>query len=115
RKDSYWGPAPTRYGVPHDLQLPWTQVSPPAHEVPHAPQCASVVPRSTHEVPHSVCPAVGQAQPPLKQLDGAGQLVPQPPQCWLLVFVLTQVPLHRVCEPPHTQSPPTHDVPPVQP
>ena len=68
---------------------PALQTSPPVHRLPHVPQLAALVWRSTHsELPmkpvHSDSP-VGHEQVPPEQLPPAGQAFPQLPQLALLV------------------------------
>jgi len=48
--------SPPGHGV-RPRQVPATQASPAEHASPQAPQLAELVFRSTHALPHAVCPA----------------------------------------------------------
>jgi hypothetical protein len=69
---------------------------PAAHVFAHAPQLASSVASSTHEVPQAmnVEPSAEQLHAPFTHCCVAPQATPQPPQFLGSVCVLIQVPAH---------------------
>src|SRR5262249_25857704 len=70
------------------------------HEVPQAPQCVSVLFRSTHDVPHIVR-LLSQPHLPAVQLVSPWQALPHAPQLSLLESSVTH-------ELPHGVSPDAH-------
>jgi hypothetical protein len=93
-------------------QLPSQRVAPPVHPKPQvpalqmgsafsgaaqttlqAPQCATLVSRSTHSLPQGAPPAQATVQSPSAQTWPASQLLPQAPQLAKLELVSTQAPL----------------------
>jgi hypothetical protein len=89
RRSTHWLPHLASPDPQVIEQVPVLQTSPPVHRLPHVPQLAALVWRSTHsELPmkpvHSDSP-VGHEQVPPEQLPPAGQAFPQLPQSALLV------------------------------
>jgi len=81
-------------------QLPALQVgsafSGAEQATPQAPQCATLVSRSTHSLPQGVPPAQSSVHVPFAQTWPAPQLLPQRPQFWKLELVSTQLPLQAL-------------------
>jgi hypothetical protein len=99
---------------------PFSHAPPNAHAVPHAPQFALLVCRSTHIMPiipnpppgHDFWPAGQPAwQVPFTQMLFAPQWMPQPPQLRGSLLVSVHWPMQGVSPPPHTHAPVTHDAP----
>ena len=74
------------------LQL-GTAFSGAAQATPHAPQCATLVSRSTHSLAHGVPLEQLRVHFPFAHTWPAAQPLPQTPQFWKLELVSTQTPL----------------------
>ena len=80
--------------------------------VPHAPQCSTVLERSTHVPEHTVVFDSGQLQEPATQLPPVGHALPHAPQWSALVCRSTQLVPHAVVlAATHLQALPVHVAP----
>jgi hypothetical protein len=102
--------------VPREqAQLPFTQLPPPPHAIPHAPQFAGSRVTST-QLPAQATVPVGQTlvHAPAPQTWPAGHVIPHDPQWLGSVAVDTQTPPHSCVPAGQAHAPSTQLVPPVQ-
>jgi hypothetical protein len=92
--------------------VPPTHICPSAHATPHAPQCSTSDPRSTHPPPQAVrLPVQDFAHVPRLQTWAAGQDFPQPPQFLGSFCGAAQCPSHSTSPAPQAPaSPPSAEL-----
>src|SRR5450432_1757198 len=90
-------------GAAPPLQVPPPHVCPVVHALPHVPQLAVLVIKSTHAPEQLVCPPP-QAQAPLAQLCPAVHALAHMPQLAVLVIKSTHAPEHAVVLPLHVAA-----------
>ena len=103
-RHSVSAPAPVPQLSAH---LPSSHTCVAVHFVPHAPQFAASVFRSTHAPVHAVAP-VGHAHAPSVQVCPRPQAVPQAPQFRASVLVSAQTPLQSASPELQEQMPAVH-------
>jgi hypothetical protein len=100
--------------------VPLSHAPPNGHPLPHAPQFALLVWRSTHVMPIIPNPPPGQDvwpagqpawQDPFTHMLPPPQCTPQPPQLRGSLLVSVHWPMQVVSPAPHAHMPFTHDAP----
>ena len=102
------------HSVKGQMHVPPSQMRPPVHATPQAPQFSGSVSSTTQEPAQSVSPAAQLSLHVLMlQTSSMAQGSSQPPQWAGSIVMSTQTPLHEVLS-TQSQEPATHSAPPVQ-